>query len=569
MLFLISETFLFASIFWAFFHSSLSPTFELGAVWPPVGIADKTIDPLEVPLLNTVILLTSGASLTYAHYSLIARNRENALKGLYMTIALSFLFLGGQAYEYWNAPFTISDSVYGASFYFATGLHGYCLPANQMSFWGATVITNLLSAVPFIGDDLVHLLWGGFSVSNPTLNRFFSLHYLMPFVIAALSVMHLIALHTNGSSNPLGVTANMDRIPMSPYYLIKDLITIFIFLIGINYMAFYNPYGFMEPDCALPADPLKTPMSIVPEWYLLPFYAILRAIPNFQLGVIAMLLSILVLLLLPLLDFSAIRGNSFNPFGKFFFWAFVADFVILAWIGGSHPENVFITIGAIATIFYFSYFFILIPVYTILEQFELNNYFGLYLFNYHFDFSNFGFYLGLSALIAISLAIINLTPYGSGAKIVPQKFGLIPYGYATTAQLIFTLGLSISILIGATILGLQQHKAKFFGLFLPSGTPTPLIPLLVLIEFVSYIARGLSLGIRLGANIIAGHLTMSILGGLIFTFMGLNFITFVIGFLPITVLVAISLLEFGIAFIQAYVFAILTCGFINDSLNLH
>nr|QDP17256.1 apocytochrome b [Schizosaccharomyces pombe]QDP17267.1 apocytochrome b [Schizosaccharomyces pombe]QDP17278.1 apocytochrome b [Schizosaccharomyces pombe]QDP17289.1 apocytochrome b [Schizosaccharomyces pombe]QDP17300.1 apocytochrome b [Schizosaccharomyces pombe] len=247
-----------------------------------------------------------------------------------------------------------------------TAFLGYCLPANQMSFWGATVITNLLSAVPFIGDDLVHLLWGGFSVSNPTLNRFFSLHYLMPFVIAALSVMHLIALHTNGSSNPLGVTANMDRIPMSPYYLIKDLITIFIFLIGINYMAFYNPYGFMEPDCALPADPLKTPMSIVPEWYLLPFYAILRAIPNFQLGVIAMLLSILVLLLLPLLDFSAIRGNSFNPFGKFFFWAFVADFVILAWIGGSHPENVFITIGAIATIFYFSYFFILIPVYTIL-----------------------------------------------------------------------------------------------------------------------------------------------------------------------------------------------------------
>nr|NP_039504.1 ATPase6 [Schizosaccharomyces pombe]P21535.3 RecName: Full=ATP synthase subunit a; AltName: Full=F-ATPase protein 6; Flags: Precursor [Schizosaccharomyces pombe 972h-]CAA38289.1 ATPase6 [Schizosaccharomyces pombe] len=251
-----------------------------------------------------------------------------------------------------------------------------------------------------------------------------------------------------------------------------------------------------------------------------------------------------------------------------------------------------------------------------LEQFELNNYFGFYLFNYHFDFSNFGFYLGLSALIAISLAIINLTPYGSGAKIVPQKFGiameaiyftmlnlvenqihssktvsgqsyfpfiwslfvlilfsnllrLIPYGYATTAQLIFTLGLSISILIGATILGLQQHKAKVFGLFLPSGTPTPLIPLLVLIEFVSYIARGLSLGIRLGANIIAGHLTMSILGGLIFTFMGLNLITFIIGFLPITVLVAISLLEFGIAFIQAYVFAILTCGFINDSLNLH
>nr|NP_700361.1 apocytochrome b [Schizosaccharomyces octosporus]Q8HQ92.1 RecName: Full=Cytochrome b; AltName: Full=Complex III subunit 3; AltName: Full=Complex III subunit III; AltName: Full=Cytochrome b-c1 complex subunit 3; AltName: Full=Ubiquinol-cytochrome-c reductase complex cytochrome b subunit [Schizosaccharomyces octosporus]AAN31937.1 apocytochrome b [Schizosaccharomyces octosporus] len=280
-----------------------------------------------------------------------------------------YLHIGrGLYYGSYRAPRTMTWNIGVIIFLLTiiTAFLGYCLPANQMSFWGATVITNLLSAVPFIGDDLVQLLWGGFSVSNPTLNRFFSLHYLMPFVIAALSIMHLIALHTNGSSNPLGVTANMDRLPMNPYFLIKDLITIFIFLLAINYMVFYNPYGFMEPDCALPADPLKTPMSIVPEWYLLPYYAILRAIPNFQLGVVAMLLSILVLLLLPLLDFSAIRGNQFNPMGKFFFWCFVADFCILAWIGGSHPENVFITIGAYATAFYFIYFFILIPVYTIL-----------------------------------------------------------------------------------------------------------------------------------------------------------------------------------------------------------
>nr|YP_010692847.1 ATP synthase F0 subunit 6 [Schizosaccharomyces osmophilus]WCA44846.1 ATP synthase F0 subunit 6 [Schizosaccharomyces osmophilus] len=251
-----------------------------------------------------------------------------------------------------------------------------------------------------------------------------------------------------------------------------------------------------------------------------------------------------------------------------------------------------------------------------LEQFELSNYLAIQLFNLNLSFSNFGFYLALCAAILIFLAVINLLPNNS--NIIPQRFGiameaihhtmlslvdsqiqnnshskvnghvyfpfiwslfvlilfsnflgLIPYSYATTAQLIFTLGISLSILVGATILGLVVHKAKFFGLFLPSGTPTPLIPLLVLIEFVSYIARGLSLGIRLGANIIAGHLTMSILGSLIFSFMGLNLIAFVLGFLPITILVAISLLEFGIAFIQAYVFAILTCGFINDSINLH
>nr|YP_009555968.1 ATP synthase F0 subunit 6 [Schizosaccharomyces cryophilus]QBC74710.1 ATP synthase F0 subunit 6 [Schizosaccharomyces cryophilus] len=251
-----------------------------------------------------------------------------------------------------------------------------------------------------------------------------------------------------------------------------------------------------------------------------------------------------------------------------------------------------------------------------LEQFELTNFLGVYLFNLNLNISNFGLYLAITVGILVFLAIINLLPNNS--NIVPQKFGiameainhtmlslvdgqiqnsgnsklnghlyfpfiwslfvlilfsnflgLIPYSYATTAQLVFTLGLSLSILVGATILGLAQHKAKFFGLFLPSGTPTPLIPLLVLIEFVSYIARGLSLGIRLGANIIAGHLTMSILGSLIFSFMSLNLIAFVLGFLPITILVAISLLEFGIAFIQAYVFAILTCGFINDSINLH
>src|ERR1700744_3439442 len=190
---------------------------------------------------------------------------------------------------------------------------GYVLPYGQMSLWGATVITNLLSAIPFFGHDLVELIWGGFSVSNATLNRFFSLHFLLPFLLAALVVAHFIAFHTHGSNNPNGISNNSDRYPMHPYFTFKDLVTVFLFLLILAIMVFYYPNVLGHSDNYIPANPMSTPSSIVPEWYLLPFYAILRSIPNKLLGVIAMFGSLLILLILPLTDLSRIRGSQFRP----------------------------------------------------------------------------------------------------------------------------------------------------------------------------------------------------------------------------------------------------------------
>ena len=186
---------------------------------------------------------------------------------------------------------------------------GYVLPYGQMSLWGATVITNLLSAIPYFGQDLVELIWGGFSVSNATLNRFFSLHFVLPFLLAALIVAHLIALHTHGSGNPNGINANVDRLPMHPYFTFKDLVTIFAFFLVLSIMVFFYPNALGHSDNYIPANPMSTPASIVPEWYLLPFYAILRSIPNKLLGVIAMFGSLLILLILPITDLSVIRGS--------------------------------------------------------------------------------------------------------------------------------------------------------------------------------------------------------------------------------------------------------------------
>jgi ubiquinol-cytochrome c reductase cytochrome b subunit len=210
-----------------------------------------------------------------------------------------------------------------------TGFLGYVLPYGQMSFWGATVITNLMSAIPWIGNDFVEFLWGGFSVGNPTLNRFFSLHYLLPFILAALVIMHLIALHEHGSNNPLGITSNVDRIRFHPYYTFKDLVGLFVFFFLFAYFVFFNPNFFGESDNYIPANPLVTPISIVPEFYLLPFYAILRSIPHKLLGVIGMVAAILILLATPFLDTSRIRSMQFRPIMKFFFWLFVANFLIL------------------------------------------------------------------------------------------------------------------------------------------------------------------------------------------------------------------------------------------------
>nr|YP_009484489.1 apocytochrome b [Saccharomycodes ludwigii]APD14971.1 apocytochrome b [Saccharomycodes ludwigii]APD14994.1 apocytochrome b [Saccharomycodes ludwigii]APD15005.1 apocytochrome b [Saccharomycodes ludwigii]APD15017.1 apocytochrome b [Saccharomycodes ludwigii]APD15029.1 apocytochrome b [Saccharomycodes ludwigii] len=250
----------------------------------------------------------------------------------------------------------------------AAAFLGYCVVYGQMSHWGATVITNLFSAIPFIGEDIVHWLWGGFSVSNPTIKRFFAFHYLVPFIIAAVVIMHMMALHVHGSSNPLGITGNLDRLPMHGYFVFKDLVTIFVFMIFFSFFVFFSPNTMGHPDNYIPGNPLVTPASIVPEWYLLPFYAILRSIPDKLMGVIVMFSAILVLLLLPLTDRSIIRGNSFKVLSKLFFWLFVFNFILLGKIGECHVEVPFILMGQIATIIYFGYFIVIVPIISTIEN---------------------------------------------------------------------------------------------------------------------------------------------------------------------------------------------------------
>jgi ubiquinol-cytochrome c reductase cytochrome b subunit len=226
----------------------------------------------------------------------------------------------------------------------------------------ATVITNLLSAIPIFGHDIVELIWGGFSVNNATLNRFFSLHYILPFVLAALALGHLIALHIHGSNNPNGVTGHSDRVGMYPYFIFKDLVTFFAFFLVLSVIVFFYPNLMGHSDNYIMANPMQTPASIVPEWYLLPFYAILRSIPNKLLGVIAMFGSLLILLILPITDLSRIRSSQFRPAMKLAFWFFVVDFFILTWIGSQHPNTPFVEIGQIATVFYFGWFLIIVPL---------------------------------------------------------------------------------------------------------------------------------------------------------------------------------------------------------------
>jgi len=250
----------------------------------------------------------------------------------------------------------------------ATAFLGYVLPYGQMSLWGATVITNLLSAIPWIGQDFVEFVWGGFSVSNATLNRFFSLHYLLPFILAALVVGHLLTLHQHGSNNPLGISGNLDRIPFHPYFTFKDLVTIIFFILALSVLIFYYPNLLGHSDNYIPANPMQTPPSIVPEWYLLPYYAILRSIPNKLLGVVAMFASLLILLAMPLLDTSRIRGSQFRPIMKFMFWVFVANFFILMWIGSQHPESPYSEIGQVSTLLYFAWFLFIVPATGILEN---------------------------------------------------------------------------------------------------------------------------------------------------------------------------------------------------------
>lgn len=248
-----------------------------------------------------------------------------------------------------------------------TAFMGYVLPWGQMSFWGATVITSLVSAIPLIGEPVTQWLWGGFTVSNATLNRFFSLHFFLPFVIAGLTILHLALLHKDGSNNPLGVDSNTDKISFYPYFLIKDFFSFLLFALFFCLFLFYFPNTLGHPDNYIPADPMQTPPHIVPEWYFLPFYAILRSIPNKLGGVLAMGGSLIVLFFIPFINTSEIRSTTFRPIFKIFYWLIVADFIILGWVGQKPVKDTYIFVGQVATVFYFLFFLILIPLIGIIE----------------------------------------------------------------------------------------------------------------------------------------------------------------------------------------------------------
>jgi len=255
----------------------------------------------------------------------------------------------------------------------ATAFMGYVLPWGQMSFWGATVITNLFSAIPYVGPSIVEWLWGGFSVGNATLNRFFSLHYLMPFVIVGLVIVHLALLHRVGSSNPLGINTNVETISFYPYFFVKDLFAFFILALMFSFFVFFYPNVLGHSDNYIPANPLSTPAHIVPEWYFLPFYAILRSIPDKLGGVVAMISAILVLLLLPVINTSKVRSSKFRPIFGVAYWFLVSDFLILGWIGQKPVESPYIEIGMAATVFYFVFLLVLVPVIGLLESAMVQN----------------------------------------------------------------------------------------------------------------------------------------------------------------------------------------------------
>nr|AIG53340.1 cytochrome b [Ctenotus schomburgkii] len=250
----------------------------------------------------------------------------------------------------------------------ATAFVGYVLPWGQMSFWGATVITNLLSAIPYIGTNLVEWIWGGFSVDNATLTRFFTFHFLLPFAIMGASMLHLLFLHETGSNNPIGLTSNTDKIPFHPYYSYKDLLGATLFILLLLSLALFSPNLLGDPENFTPANPLVTPPHIKPEWYFLFAYAILRSIPNKLGGVLALLFSILILMLAPMLHTSKQRGNAFRPLSQILFWALVSNIIILTWIGGQPVEDPFIIIGQIASSTYFIIFLILMPMVAKMEN---------------------------------------------------------------------------------------------------------------------------------------------------------------------------------------------------------
>nr|YP_010853267.1 cytochrome b [Deilephila elpenor]WGM81659.1 cytochrome b [Deilephila elpenor] len=262
----------------------------------------------------------------------------------------------GIYYESFNLMYTWFIGIIILFMLMATAFMGYVLPWGQMSFWGATVITNLLSAIPYLGNMLVNWIWGGFAVDNATLTRFYTFHFLLPFIIMMLTMIHLLFLHQTGSNNPLGINSNLDKIPFHPFFTFKDLIGFIILIFFLTMLTLINPYLLGDPDNFIPANPLVTPIHIQPEWYFLFAYAILRSIPNKLGGVIALIMSILILIILPFTFNKKIQGLQFYPLNQMLFWFFIIMIMLLTWIGARPVENPYIITGQILTILYFSYF---------------------------------------------------------------------------------------------------------------------------------------------------------------------------------------------------------------------
>nr|YP_010397381.1 cytochrome b [Trichius succinctus]UQJ77501.1 cytochrome b [Trichius succinctus] len=324
---------------------------------------------LMIQIITGIFLamhFTASVDLAFNSVIHICRDVNNGwlLRALHANGA-SFFFIciyihigRGMYYSSYNLHLTWSIGVLILFMVMATAFLGYVLPWGQMSFWGATVITNLLSAIPYLGNTIVQWLWGGFAVDNATLTRFFTLHFLLPFIVAALVMIHLLFLHQTGSNNPLGLNSNIDKLPFHPYFSYKDIFGFIIMLMMLTLLVLINPYLLGDPENFTPANPLVTPIHIQPEWYFLFAYAILRSIPNKLGGVIALVMSIAILFILPFINKKNMQSTQFYPINKILFWSFLVMVILLTWIGARPVEDPYILTGQILTVLYFIYYLI-------------------------------------------------------------------------------------------------------------------------------------------------------------------------------------------------------------------